>query len=82
MFLKDLEMMSKERDYPGAWRWFHCKGTIYLNLQSKFHQDPYSETVSRLLISSKSLPGVYEDREAPDEPEDGAIAKGLSICTF
>ena len=35
--------------------------------------------MSRLHLSSKSLPGVLEDVEVPDEPGDGVICQD-SIC--
>ena len=38
---------------------------------SEISSDPWSETVSRLNLSSKSLPGVLEDLEVPDGPGDG-----------
>ena len=36
-------------------------GIILQKLLCKFHQDPTSQTLSRLHLSSKSLPGVLED---------------------
>ena len=38
-------------------------GIILQKLLLKFHQDSTSETLSRLHLSSKSLPGVLEDME-------------------
>ena len=40
---------------------------ILQKLLCKFHPDPTSQTLSRLHLSSKSLPGVLEDVEVPDE---------------
>ena len=37
------------------------------------NRDPTSETLPRLHLSSKSLPGVLEDVEIPDEPGGGVI---------
>ena len=37
------------------------------------NRDPTSETLPRLHLSSKSLPGVLEDVEVPDEPGGGVI---------
>ena len=48
-------------------------GIIIQKLLRKFRQDPTSETLSRLHQSSKSLPGVLEDVEVPDEPGGGVI---------
>ena len=41
---------------------------ILQKLLWKFYQHPRLGTLSRLLLSSKSLPGVMEDTEVPDEP--------------
>ena len=38
-----------------TWRWCHMIGIILQKLLWKFHQDPTSETLSRLHLSSKSL---------------------------
>ena len=54
-----------------TWRWCHMIGIIIQKLLWKFHQDPTSETLSRLHLSSKSLPGVLEDMEIPDETGGG-----------
>ena len=43
-------------------------GIIIQKLLRKFHQDTTAETMSRLHLSSKSLPGVLEGVEVPDEP--------------
>ena len=40
-----------------------------------FYQDLTSGTLSRLHLSSKSLPGVLEDMEVPDEPGGGVKFK-------
>ena len=40
---------------------------ILQKLLWKFYQHPRLGTLSRLLLSSKSLPGVMEDKEVPDE---------------
>ena len=44
-----------------------------LNLLWKFHPNQTSESLSRLYLYSKSLPGVLEDMEVMDEPVDGVI---------
>ena len=46
-------------------------GIILQKLLQKFHQDLTSESLSRLHQSSKSLPGVLENVEVPDEPGGG-----------
>ena len=48
-------------------------GIILQKLLCKFHQDPTSQTLSRLNLSSKSLPGVLEDVEVLDEHGGGVI---------
>ena len=51
------------------WTWRRCQmiGIILQKLLWKLHHYPSSETLSRLQLSSKSLPGVLEDMEVPDE---------------
>ena len=56
-----------------TWIWCHMTCTNPLKLLWKFHPNPTSGTLSRLYLSSKSLPGVLEDMEVPDEPGDGVI---------
>ena len=58
MFLKELEMVSKSSLFP--------KEALL-----KFHQDPTSGTLSRLHLSSKSLPGVLEDLDVLDGVGEG-----------
>ena len=58
----------------GSWRtwwWSQMEGNIQEKLPWKFHEDWTSETLSRLHLSSKFLPGVLEDMEVPDAPGDG-----------
>ena len=62
--------------------WCQMIGIILLKLLQKFHQDPTSETLSKLHLSSKSLPGVLEDMEVPEEPGYGVIYEGASIGSF
>ena len=50
-------------------------GIILQKLLCKFHQDPTSQTLSILHLSSKSLPGVLEDVEVPDDPGGGVICQ-------
>jgi len=42
-------------------------------------QDMTSEIMSILHLSSKSLTGVKENMDIPDEPEDGVRWKGTAI---
>ena len=44
---------------------------ILEKLPLKFHEDWTSGSLSRLPLSSKSLPGVLEDMEVPDTHGDG-----------
>ena len=55
------------------WTWSlgQMNGSIFMKLLWNFHQDPTSETLSRLHLSSKSLSGVLEDMVVPDEPGGG-----------
>ena len=41
-----------------TWKWCQIGGNIHLKCLSKFHQDLTSGTMSRLHLSSKSLPGI------------------------
>ena len=50
-----------------TWRWGQMNGSSLMKLLC-FHQDPVSGTLSRLYLISKSLPGVLEVMEVPDEP--------------
>ena len=54
------------------WRW--CQGTQNTpgKLYRKYHQDPTSWSLSRLHLSSKSLPGVLKDRDDLDFAWEGA----------
>ena len=56
-----------------TWRWCHMIRIILQKLLCKFHPDPTSQTLSRLYLSSKFLPGVLEDVEVPDENGDIGI---------
>ena len=57
-------------------------GIILQKLLCKFHQDPTSQTQSRLHLSSKSPPGVLEDMEAPDKLGDGVRLAGAFYGSF
>ena len=60
--------------HGGSWRtwwWSQIKENIQEKLPWKFHDVWTSETLSRLPLSSKSLPGVLEDMEVPDEEGSG-----------
>ena len=50
-----------------SWRWCQMICIILQKLLWKFYQHLRLGTLSRLLLSSKSLPGVMEDKEVPDE---------------
>ena len=65
-----------------SWRMCHMIGIIIQKLLRKFHQDSTSQTLSRLHLSSKSLPGVLEDMEVPDAPGDGLRWKRKSKRSF
>ena len=61
------------------WRWCQMGGNIHQKCLWKFHQDLTLGTMSRLHLSSKSLPGVYEDMDIPDETGDSVRWEGTSI---
>ena len=46
-----------------TWRWCQMGGNIHQKFLWKFYQDLTSGTMSRLHLSSKSLPGVQEDMD-------------------
>ena len=56
--------------WPTLW-WSQMEVNIQEKLPWKFHEVWTSETLSRLPLSSKSLPGVLEDMEVPDEEGSG-----------
>ena len=56
-------------DWPGDG--VKMRGNIHQKYLWKFHQDLTSGTMSRLHLPSKSLPGVLEDMDIPDEAGDG-----------
>ena len=55
---------------------------ILQKLLWKFYQHPRLGTLSRLLLSSKSLPGVMEDKEVPDERGVGVRYQRSSFRSF
>ena len=55
---------------------------IHQTCLQKFHKDLASGTMSRLHLSSKSLPGVLEDISIPDGPGDGVRWEGTSTRKF
>ena len=65
-----------------TWRWCQIGDNININLLWKFYQDLKSGTISRLHLSSKSLPGVLEDTEILDELVYGILWVGLSFRSF
>ena len=56
--------------WPTLW-WSQMEANIQEKLPWKVHEVWTSETLSRLPLSSKSLPGVLEDMEVPDEEGSG-----------
>ena len=65
-----------------SWRWCHGTQNIPGKLDWKFHQDLSSGSLSRLHLSSKSLPGVLEDMEVPDGPGDGLGGPSIPKGTY
>ena len=65
-----------------SWRW--CQGSQKLTrkLYWKFHQNPTSGSLSRLHLSSKSLPGVLEDRNILDGDKGGVRVLKISQGSF
>ena len=65
-----------------TWRW--CQGTqdIPGKFYWKFHQDPTSGSLSRLCLSSKSLPGVLDERDVLDGAGDGVMVLKISQGGF
>ena len=62
--------------YRGSWqtlRWCHMTCINSMKLMWKFHPNPTSGSLSRLYLSSKSLPGVFEERGVHEEPGNGVI---------
>ena len=53
MFLMEIEEGPEYSNIPGK-------------LYRKFHQDPSNRSLSRLYLSSKSLPGVLQERDVLD----------------
>ena len=70
--------------WGSLWTWRRCQmiGIILQKLLWKLHHYPSSETLSRLHLSSKSLPGVLEDMEVPDKPGVGVRCYGLTFRSF
>ena len=64
-----------------TWRWCHMIGIIIQKLLWKFHQDATAENLSRLHLSSKSLPGVLGDIEVPDELGGGVMCQDSTCPT-
>ena len=56
----NLEVESYDRDY-------HLEASVKVSSRSNIRN------LSRLHLSSKSLPGVLDDVEVPDEPGGGVI---------
>ena len=59
----------------GSWGIWRCGHTCInsMKLMWKFHPNPTSGSLSRLYLSSKSLPGVLEERGVHEEPGNGVI---------
>ena len=85
MYMMDLEMGSGE--WRALWNYseifikIRCQmiGIILQKVLRKFYQDLTSGTLSRLHLSSKSLPGVLE---VPDKPGVGVRCYGLTFRSF
>ena len=56
-----------------TYRWCYMTCINHLKLLWKFHPNPTSGSLSRLYLSSKSLPWVLEDMEVPDKTVDGVL---------
>ena len=83
MFLLELEMVSNK------WEYFY--ESFMIHSQVPFQDSTYpsilggqwdSWTMSRICMSSKSLPGVLEDINVSDWPGVGVKWTGVSIWTF
>ena len=83
MFLLELEMVSNK------WEYFYK--SFMIHSQVPFQDSTYpsslrgqwdSWTMSRICISSKTLPGVLEDINVSDWPGAGVKWTGVSIWTF
>ena len=68
---KSSKSPGRDQEEGGVWWWSQIEKNILEKLPWKFHEDWITETLSRLHLSSKSLPGVLEDVEVPDAPGDG-----------
>ena len=88
----DLEMVSKEGDYPSEPPVKVSSRSIVRNcvktppilqvtswILGGHVGSLWTSHVSRLHLSSKSVPGILKDMEVPDGPGDGVIANGLTI---
>ena len=65
--------------FKKIWIWCQKGGNKHQKQLLKFHEDLISGTISRLHLSSKSLPGVKEDKGIPNRPGDGIRWEGTSI---
>ena len=73
--------LPNSRQHWYSWNGVRWEGTFTYKCLWKFHQDLTSGTMSRLHLSSKSLPGVWEDMDIPDWSGDGVRWEGTSIGT-
>ena len=69
MFLMELEIVSRYSIYPRE-------------ALLKVHQDPTSESLSILYLSSKSLPGVLEEWDVLDQAGEGVKELHISQGSF
>ena len=79
------DSMKRLKRHGGSWQhWKWCQGvrTTPRKLPWKFHYNQTSWTLSRLSMSFKSLPGVLEDMEVPDNIGNGVRGLGQPLGSF
>ena len=77
--IRNLKILQESRKRPrGRWSHRHRK----FSMTVPCIQDRTSGSRSILHLSSKYLPGVFEDMEVPDTPGDGFRWKRISQKTF
>ena len=65
-----------------SWGWCQVTQNILAKINWKFYQDQSSGSLSRLHLSSKSLPGVLVERDVLDGAGDGVIVLKISQGSF
>ena len=65
-----------------TWRWCQKGCNIPRKVSCKFDDDWFRKSLSRLLLSSKSPPGVLEDMDVPEILGDGVRRVGTSQGVF